>query len=618
VTIEDLQTQADRILRGQEAGEIKGAKLAALEEERSRFSPFIPSELARALDLADRLMAAAGPDGDDAGVAAALDLASQAAEREDLDLVRHALEIFITHNPAASRLAIPAVEPAPPRRRPAVSLADSEADPEAPLDWFREDPLANEHHRHWHVVYPGSGRPTPAGERALQDRQGELFFYMHEQMLARYDAERLALGLGRVAPFADYRAPIPETHGDRPPNRRLADVRRPDVGQLSIDELERQRKALEDALQARSFRAPDDSTVEMTTELLAAVEEPTMGTILPEHWHHGYGHVICAYAMSPTGGGDASDIGATRTAIRDPFFWRWHKHIDDFSESWQSTLEPHAFDDLPPVAVARDPSATVERAAAPGIILCLDRDLPGGGRADAEAAAFGRERFGDANWEAPASAADAAVDTLVTSMASTAFDPDGGNDRLVSHLDHEPFSYFLRLENQVDQPTQITVRIFLAPVSQAEGDRRAWIEMDKFEHSLEARERAVIHRPGRLASVVRKPAMRPPLFVEPPAQTPHEQYCRCGWPYHMLLPRGTREGMRFRLMVMATDGRADRVGGDDECGSLSFCGARDRYPDRREMGYPFNRPFPGRQSLTQRLGALSSVGFRELDIRFQG
>ena len=51
---------------------------------------------------------------------------------------------------------------------------------------------------------------------AFQRRHGELFFYMHEQMLARYDTERRALGFGPVVPFADYREPIGEGYEDRP------------------------------------------------------------------------------------------------------------------------------------------------------------------------------------------------------------------------------------------------------------------------------------------------------------------------------------------------------------------------------------------------------------------
>jgi len=80
--------------------------------------------------------------------------------------------------------------------------------PEKRLDFWREDPLMNDHHEHWHLVYPASGRPSPNGVVALGDRHGELFAYMHQQMIARYDAERLSVGLSRVRAFDDYRAEI--------------------------------------------------------------------------------------------------------------------------------------------------------------------------------------------------------------------------------------------------------------------------------------------------------------------------------------------------------------------------------------------------------------------------
>jgi hypothetical protein len=31
---------------------------------------------------------------------------------------------------------------------------------------------------------------------------------------------------------------------------------------------------------------------------------------------------------------------------------------------------------------------------------------------------------------------------------------------------------------------------------------------------------------------------------------------------------------------------------------MSFCGAKDRYPDQRPMGYPFDRPISERQIAT--------------------
>ena len=181
----------------------------------------------------------------------------------------------------------------------------------------------------------------------------------------------------------------------------------------------------------------------------------------------------------------------------------------------------------------------------------------------------------------------------------------------VEHGDHEPFLWRLRAENPGEAERTVTVRIFLAPAEAAE-DRRAWIEMDKFEHVVPPGA-SEIERPGRLASPVRKPAERPPVFVQGPAQTPHEQYCRCGWPYHLLVPRGTPAGMPFRVLAMLTDWELDKVSGDDDCGSMSFCGSRDRYPDTREMGYPFSRPLPGGIAAT--LEALPTVCARDLTIR---
>jgi len=43
----------------------------------------------------------------------------------------------------------------------------------------------------------------------LNDRHGELFLYMHRQMLARYDAELLSHGLQPVKPFTATQWPNP-------------------------------------------------------------------------------------------------------------------------------------------------------------------------------------------------------------------------------------------------------------------------------------------------------------------------------------------------------------------------------------------------------------------------
>lgn len=54
------------------------------------------------------------------------------------------------------------------------------------LAYFREDVGINLHHWHWHLVYPFVGRPGDDNSIVNKDRRGELFFYMHQQIIARY------------------------------------------------------------------------------------------------------------------------------------------------------------------------------------------------------------------------------------------------------------------------------------------------------------------------------------------------------------------------------------------------------------------------------------------------
>jgi hypothetical protein len=69
--------------------------------------------------------------------------------------------------------------------------------------------------------------------------------------------------------------------------------------------------------------------------------------------------------------------------------------------------------------------------------------------------------------------------------------------------------------------------------------------------------------------------------------------CGCGWPQHMLIPKGTPSGMRFDLFAMISNYEEDQVAQDlvGQCTeAASYCGIRDRmYPDRRAMGFPFDR-----------------------------
>jgi hypothetical protein len=582
------------------------------------FSPFISEHLERAVNLTDRLMAIADATPGEDGLRAALEEADRAMA-DDPGAASQALMMFITHHPEGSQLPIPALEERQPEildlsARAIADIGRADGDPEASLAWFRTDPLANQHHEHWHVVYPHEGVPDGHGHKKIQDRQGEIFFYMHQQMLARYDAERLATGkLAKVHPLSDYRAAIlegyePDLPGfiGRPPGSLMRDVHPDPVGHPSViyhvTDHEGHRDAIGTAVHDGQFTG--GQAVEINS-LGATVESNKDSVSRPQYGDfHNMGHVLLALIGSP----DDIQHGVMwfpRTAIMDPVFWQWHRHVDDFAFGWQEAQPPSDFGDSPAVLMRSTPTGASEDVA-----VCATESVDGSGQADFDWAAWGERTFGGDAWQKPASGIEPATGELRTHIATRT-----AAGRGQPYLDHDDFVYVVRAENQNDTPTDVTVRIFMGPETSVE-DRRTWIEMDKFHQQLAPRSRTVIVRPNRLSSVIQKPARRPPQPRRTPGQDAAANYCNCGWPFNLLLPKGTPEGMPFRLMVMLTDWRKDQTGPDTACGSMSFCGARDNlYPDSRPMGYPFDSRVPNGVIAT--LAALPNVGLHAISIRHE-
>ncbi len=602
--IRDLQRRANDLFLAAGEAEARGDTPAGV-----RFSPFVPEHVESALALVDRWMKLTEEGRGNDGLAAAL----EDAERElaaDPERAKHALMIFITHDPRAARLPVPSLE----ERRPDLAAHAVESSTESleavggegQLDWFREDPLANQHHEHWHVVYPVGGVPDGRGGATGKDRQGELFFYMHQQMLARYDAERIAAGLGPVKPFATYTTAIAEGYDSglpdfraRSANRRLATV---DLGggAYSVQDHTRVRDRIRRVVDSSRFA--DGSAVD--PDALGAAVEPSVRRGGPTGFgnFHGFGHVLIALAENPRDLSRPGVMWTTATAIMDPVFYRWHRHIDDQLARWQEKQPPHDFSDAPP-ATAKPP------------LLVFSDTVPQASRSGAALQTWAKRTFGGAKW---GNAFDGSP--LVTPELETGTRTRSTPAGPLEYVDHRDFLYVLRLENTRAQPTDVTVRLFLAPTAAAD-NRRTWIEMDKFHHRLAAREKAVVARPGALSSVVQKPAVRPPRPRRDPSNDPRaaENYCNCGWPFHLLVPRGTPEGMPFRLFVLLTDWNRDQVSQDAHCGSMSFCGVRDAsYPDRRPMGYPFDRPLPPGTTLDDVVARRPNMATRDLAIRSRG
>jgi hypothetical protein len=639
------------------------ATRGAAPQEPRTFSWFDPEDAVAAATLSFQLAAEAASHEDVGdGLSSALDRVEDEISRSHPEQVRQGFALFVTHNQDGRRLAKPRTVVAspelfsPPRahgqQAPSVSVGGLSPG----LDYWREDVLANEHHQHWHEVYPYTGLPprsfrdwlkqlskgdlveilnalqpdpqwadfvenaTPAELAGifaqvlnpqlasrlparlyrelfrLNDRQGELFLYMHQQMLARYDAELLSNGLDRVKPFGPDAWPEPLAAGHDPLEvtgfgRREENKTLPDN---EVRELQGLRDEIANAISAKELAAANGATVDIDRTNIGEAIEATVAQLsaldaTKYQGMHNTGHVFISQLSANAPGVMISTV----TAIRDQAFWQWHKFIDDLGAAWQEDLDPYDFEDAPAVVIRNGlEDGSTAAWQSPDIILCRSVDLP----ADADPEQLGELLFGGDRWDQDFSAAEASanaktlqtVQELTTVMAPVGF---GGVPTL--HLTHEPFSYFFRLENKGASPLKLTVRVFLAPADQS-ADRRVWMEMDKFLLELPAHTKGVAYRPDTESSIIKRPSETSPAAVGAGDGDPGDNgYCDCGWPYTLLLPRGTEAGMAYRLAVVCTDASIDQVSAPEHCGSMSYCGAVDRYPDTRDMGYPFCRPFAG-------------------------
>jgi hypothetical protein len=579
------------------------------------FSPFLVEHVEEAQRLTAELNAAAGgADDEEAALDAVRGRVEELRAEVPLGVLDHAVKVFVTHNPVGRTLRLPALETRAPLKvvpsTRGTAPAEVAKDPELRLAWFREDPEANEHHDHWHVVYPTAGIEDPpgSGRFRLQDRQGELFVYMHQQMLARYDHERLAAGLGLVQPLARYDDDLLEGYDParglagfppeftrqgrpiaRPAGVPMADAFRFVDQQGQPREIPRARlhtwgRAFTEAVSTGRLRERGGGTFPVTIDAFGRAIEPSLtraqsqdpgpGVADPAAYGnlHGLGHLL----VSQAGGAADGVMSDTDTAIRDPVFYRWHRHVDQLAYDWQERQPEHPHVEWAAPVTIEQPEGTATRPGdSPDLFLFWEDAVP-------EA------------WEP-----GTGIDTLETRMerrplrfAGKDVPPDLPQVE-IPYLDQRPFGYAVRLRNDTDEARHVTLRLFFVS-DELFDERRQWIELDKWLHPLGAGEQGVSVRLAQQSAVIRKPGLKPPGPTQhSPRERDENTYCECGWPYNLLIPRGTGEGMPFWLVAVATDAAQDQVL-ESDCGSISYCGAKtDRYPDSKPMGYPFDRPVAG-------------------------
>uniref|UniRef100_A0A1B6MSZ9 Tyrosinase copper-binding domain-containing protein n=1 Tax=Graphocephala atropunctata TaxID=36148 RepID=A0A1B6MSZ9_9HEMI len=572
---------------------------------QENFSLFIPYHRRMASALIDAFMSQ--PTIDDF-----LSLSVYTRDRINPFMYFYALSVAILHRPDTKNVPVPSFAEVFPEkymdsavfsrakeeatvvpddsRMPLIIPRDytaSDLDEEHRVAYFREDLGINLHHWHWHLVYPFEA----ALNIVNKDRRGELFYYMHQQIMARYNFERFSNNLSRVKRLLNWREPIQEGYFPkldslvasrvwpaRNANTILSDINR-EVDQIKFDiqDMERWRDRFFQAIHTGSVttsqgqpRQLDEAT---GIDLLGNMMESSILSVNRFLYGdlHNIGHVAIALSHDP----DHRHLetfgvmGDPATAMRDPIFYRWHAFIDDIFQEHKNLLPRYTVNQLGFNGVQMRSAEINVQGQPKNLLLTL--------------------------WQ----------QSDVDLSRGLDFTPRGNVFARFTHLQHVPFSYKIQVQNS-GQQRQGTCRIFLAPKFDERGlpflfrdQKNLFVELDKFTVTLRSGNNP-IERKSRESSVIipfertfrNLEAGRPSTGGE----LEEFNFCGCGWPEHMLIPRGTSAGLICQMFVMISDFEGDRVDRTNTPGKVcennanSYCGLRDsKYPDKRSMGYPFDR-----------------------------
>lgn len=472
----------------------------------------------------------------------------------------------------------------------------SDLDIEHRLAYFREDIGVNLHHWHWHLVYPTAG----ADEIVRKDRRGELFYYAHNQIVGRYNFERLCNKLRRTERFSDLRQPMKEayfpkldsivasrSYPARVANQTLSDINRTqDEITIDIDSMIRYRDRIYAAIHAGFVTDRRGKQISLTEnegiDILGNLIEASQLSVNPDFYgnFHAFGHIVISFVHDPDHRHleNFGVIGDFATAMRDPMFYRWHAYIDDIFQEFKATLPRYSETQL------NYPGITISSAQVTGETTPMN-----------ELNTF---------WQ----------QTDIDLSRGMDFQPRGPVFVRFTHLQHQPFMYTINVNNATGSAKRGTCRIFLAPKFDERGNpwlfrdqKLMFIELDKFTINLRNGRNAITRSSAQSSVTIPFERTYQDLDTNRPTggdALAQFNFCNCGWPANLLIPKGTVDGFACQLFVMISNYEDDKIDQDETgiCNDASaFCGLRDKkYPDRRSMGYPFDRmPRDGVRTLQQ-------------------
>nr|QCC26463.1 hexamerin 3 precursor [Octostigma sinensis] len=460
--------------------------------------------------------------------------------------------------------------------------------PDQRVAYFTDDISLNTHVAHWNYLHAFWFKQT---YNVMKDRQGEKFFQMHHNLLTRYELERLSNDLPPVskihlykpiksgfAPHATYANGL--DFPSRPEHMQLQSV-----GNLTLETVDEWYRRVVDAVDAGYVLTKEQQKKELdhTTgiNVLGKMLQGGQQTS-PNPRYYGHlqraGHVLIGKVTDPKNKYEQAPavVEQIETSARDPAMYGYWKVIDQIFLRYKNTLPPYTRSQLVNSGVQVEAIKVIgeSRASTPNTLIThmehVDIDVS---------------------------------NAVVMSEQQATIDVKAR----VQRLTHEPFKYVITVKSR--EQKKAVVRIFLAPKYNWLGeklaiDQQRWmaVEMDKFVTELN-QGTTIIKRASHQSAVTvtgTKEQLQTVYDVESvlkrqqqPLYVNKQVHQQCGYPQHLLLPKGKPQGMSYKLYVVVTDHEQDYVPSETAQETeqyYGYCGhAEVKYPDNKPLGYPFDR-----------------------------
>ncbi|XP_046991407.1 hexamerin-like [Schistocerca americana] len=449
--------------------------------------------------------------------------------------------------------------------------------PEELVSYFTEDVGLNSFFAYLHYKSPFWLNPSNYSIPVFKHR-GAGFFFLLQQLLARYYLERLSNNLPDVKPI-DYTRPVQTGYY---PELRLqngieAPVRPEGVypynfDSLYVERIQNYERRIRDAIDfgyAYGCSQHDFEKFNLrekdVTDIIGNIIEGNAESVNYEFYGSIYRYIISLFGHIADPfhkyGTPASVLEQPETQLRDPVYYRIAKRILSFFYQYKNKLPPYTRSDL------ELPGVAIESISFDKLVTYFDN-----------------------------------FDIELNNALSFSKPEEGDKFNFVARqyrLNHKPFYYQLKVKS--DKEIDSVVRVFIGPKYDAYGreltleERRPYyFLLDEFNQKLSAGENEIRRSSKEFPLFAKEAPRHSDLYYSTVGAIKGENKffldefrSHFGFPQRLALPRGTRSGLPlsvFAIVTPAVQGSEHPFlpFGDNQAGGFPF--------DRRVVAYEFDVP----------------------------